>query len=482
MRPLWCLMAAAALQSVVGQSLTSRVPSDSEIRSILAERIDKYRQSVGIVVGIVEPQGRRIVAYGLSNKDAGELVTGNSVFEIGSITKVFTCLLLSNMSGRGEVALSDPVAKYLPSNVRVPERGERQITLQDLASHMSGLPREATNLRGPQERPYDNYSEDDLYTFLSTYKLTRDIGSKYEYSNVGMALLGRALARRLGMDYKTLVRTRILEPLGMTDSGIDLPSDASHRMAIGYRFTASGVESTPNWTMGAYEAAGAMRSTPNDMVRFLSAVLGYAQNPLANDMAAMLQVLHSAGLDRDGDKKVGLGWHILSPKFCLFVCLSEGNRIVLQDGGTGGYQSFVGYDGEAHVGVVVFSNAGYGKGVDDIGLHLLNPKLPLLSGKALGLPSVHTKAVVDPSILQSYVGRYEFPDDKDVWTIRREGTRLFASHPADPETEIFPETSIKFFFNVGDAQVVFQKREDGSVTGLVLHAGRAKDRSARRIE
>ena len=271
MKLLYGLMVAATIPSVAGQPLrATRAPLDSEIRSMLAERIDRFRQSVGIVVGVIEPEGRRIVSYGLADKETAEPVNGASVFEIGSITKVFTSLLLSYLAGHGEVAIEDPVAKYLPANVRVPERGGRQITLQDLASHTSGLPREATNLRSlDPAKPYDSYSTDDLYAFVSSYKLTRDIGAKYEYSNVGAALLGHVLALRMGTDYRTLVRTHILEQLGMKDSGIDFQPDASRRMATGYRFGSSGIEPNPNWTMGAYEAAGAMRSTANDMLNFL---------------------------------------------------------------------------------------------------------------------------------------------------------------------------------------------------------------------
>ncbi|HEY7335603.1 MAG TPA: serine hydrolase [Bryobacteraceae bacterium] len=461
------LVAATTIPCAAGQPLRAvRVALDSEIRSILGERIDRFKQSVGIVVGVVEPQGQRVVSYGLADKRAGVPVSRDSVFEIGSITKVFTSLLLSNMCGRGEVALEDPVAKYLPANVRVPERGGRLITLQDLASHTSGLPREATNLRSRDPaKPYDNYSTDDLYAFLSSYKLTRDIGAKYEYSNVGAALLGVALARRIGTDYKTLVRTRILEPLGMMDSGFGLPADDSRRMAKGYRFSPSGIEPTPNWTMGAYEAAGAMRSTANDILNFLSGALGYAPNPLSKDMAAMLEVLRPAGVDGFGDRRqVGLGWHVLSLRSCFFVCASEETRLVIQDGRTSGYDSFAGYDPDARIGVVVLSNAGYGAGVADIGLHLLNSKLPLLSGKALDLPMVHTEIAVDPAVLESYVGRYEFPDDKEIWSIRREGARLFASHPAAPENEIFPETSSAFFLKIADAQMTFVIDKDRRVT------------------
>ena len=119
----------------------SPIPPDSEIRKILVERIDAFHQGVGIVVGVIDPQGRRVVAYGSLNQGDPWPLNGDTIFEIGSVTKVFTSVLLADMVERGEVALADPVAKYLPPEVKVPERGGRVITLVDLSTHTSGLPR-----------------------------------------------------------------------------------------------------------------------------------------------------------------------------------------------------------------------------------------------------------------------------------------------------------------------------------------------------
>ena len=190
-----------------------RAVSDDEMRKLLVERVDTYRHSVGIVVGIVEPTGRRVIAYGKGSKEDGTPVDGDTVFELASVTKAFTSLLLADAVTRGEVALSDPVAKYLPPSVRMPERGGRSITLHDLATHTSGLPREPSNLQ-PKDpsNPFADYSVEQLYEFLSGYQLTRDIGSEFDYSNLGAGLLGHVLAQRAGTDYETLVRARITGP------------------------------------------------------------------------------------------------------------------------------------------------------------------------------------------------------------------------------------------------------------------------------
>lgn len=113
----------------------SPFPSDAEIKQILIERIDRQQQGVGMVIGTFGPAGRRIVSRGRFGTFHTRPVDGDTVFEIGSITKVFTALLLAEMAGRGEVSLNDPVAKYLPESVKVPTRAGRQITLTDLATH-----------------------------------------------------------------------------------------------------------------------------------------------------------------------------------------------------------------------------------------------------------------------------------------------------------------------------------------------------------
>ena len=211
------------------------VLSTGEIREILVKRIDQQKQAVGIVVGVIEPDGRRVVAYGnLANGDPRTL-DGDTIFEIGSVTKVFTSLLLADMVNRKEVALDDPAAKYLPENVRMPERSGKSITLLDLSTHSSGLPRLPGNLKPKDPRnPYADYSVDDLYQFLSGYTLPRDPGSEFEYSNLGGGLLGHLLAYRAGTDYESLIRSRIAQPLSMPDTGITLSSSMKQRMATGH--------------------------------------------------------------------------------------------------------------------------------------------------------------------------------------------------------------------------------------------------------
>ncbi|HWU54850.1 MAG TPA: serine hydrolase, partial [Rhizomicrobium sp.] len=164
----------APAMSQAAQSSWS-VPSDADIGKILAERIDVQKQGVGMVVGVIDPKGRRIISHGALNQGDPRPLNGDSEFEIGSITKVFTSLILADMVKRGEVSLDDPIAKYLPASVKMPSRNGKEITLRDLSTHYSGLPRMPSNFT-PQdpENPYADYSVEQMYQFLSGYTLPRD--------------------------------------------------------------------------------------------------------------------------------------------------------------------------------------------------------------------------------------------------------------------------------------------------------------------
>ena len=149
------------------QSLT--VPGSDEIREILIKRVDRQKQAVGIVVGVVEPAGRRVVAYGHFANGDPRTPDGDTIFEIGSVTKVFTSLLLADMVNRKEVVLDDPAAKYLPEHVRMPERSGKSITLLDLAT----APLRTSTPPWQPLKPEAGYSTEDLYQFLSGYTLPR---------------------------------------------------------------------------------------------------------------------------------------------------------------------------------------------------------------------------------------------------------------------------------------------------------------------
>ena len=440
---------------------TTTAPTDAEIRSILVDRIDLQKQGVGIVVGVIEPQKRRIVAYGGLEKADKRPLDGNTVFEIGSITKVFTALLAADMAQRGELKLDDPIAKYLPSNVKIPERNGRQIAIVDLATHTSGLPRMPANFRPKDpENPYADYSVEQLYSFLGTYELHRDIGVKFEYSNLGFGLLGQGLAQRAGMDYEKLVVTRICDPLGMKSTRITLSEPLRKRFAAGH---SADLVTVPAWDSPTLAGAGALRSTANDLLIFLSAMMGYTDNPLAQAQKTTLSISRSAG---SPFMDSGLGW---------VIDTRGGGEIIWKNGGTGGYRTFIGYSPKTGIGVVALSNASTADGVDDIGLHLLDARFPLAVPE--GAPS---ELSLDTKVLDNYVGNYELQANF-ILTVTREGNQLFAQATNQTRAALYPKSSVEFFYKVVDAQITFETDARGHATALVLHQG-GRDQQAQRID
>jgi D-alanyl-D-alanine-carboxypeptidase/D-alanyl-D-alanine-endopeptidase len=439
-------------------------PSDADIRKILVDRIDGMHRSVGIVVGVIGPDGRRVIAYGAPDKAGGRALDGDTVFEIGSVSKVFTNLMLADMVQHGEVALDDPIAKYLPPTVKIPQRNSRQITLVDLATHTSGLPRLPTNF-APKgaANPYNDYTVDNLYAFLSGYSLTRDIGTTFEYSNLGGGLLGHLLALRAGTDYETLLRTRITGPLGMRNTAIALPPDLQARLTPGHD---EQLKPAAAWDFPAVPGAGAIRSTVNDMLTFVGANLGFVSSPLAPAMKRMLAVNRPAG---SPGLTIGLGW---------FTRL-EPPKIIWHNGGTGGYRSWIGFDPAARIGVVVLSNTNAPEGVDDIGGHILDPSIDPLTAADLK-PKAHKQVAIDPAVLDRYVGRYQLVPNF-VLTITKNGSRLFAQATGQGRFEIFPEAEKAFFAKVADIQISFIVPDSGNASGLVLRQ-QGIDTPANRIQ
>jgi D-alanyl-D-alanine-carboxypeptidase/D-alanyl-D-alanine-endopeptidase len=422
-------------------------PSDTEIRQILAGRVGAENNGSGIVVGVVDANGRRTISYGSLAKNDARKLDGDTVFEIGSMTKVFTSLLLMDMVRRGEVALTDPISKFLPDSVKVPERNGRTITLADLSTQSSGLPRMPNNFTPKDpDNPYADYTVQQMYDFLSGYKLTRDVGSQYEYSNLGVGLLGHVLSLRAGMSYEALVRSRICDPLGLKDTRVTLTPEMKTRLAVGH---SGGLQAVENWDIPTLAGAGALRSTANDMLTFLAANLGFVKTPLAQDMADEVSVRRSAGAP---DMEIAYAWHIQT---------KDGNSIVWHNGGTGGYRTYMGYDPKARVGVVALTNISTPQGVDDIGRHLLNASYPLLK---LDAPAEHRQITLDTKTYDRYVGQYQLGPNA-IMTMSRDGDRFYSQLTNQPKVEIFPESESQFFLKVVDAQLTFNTE----ATQVTLH-------------
>ncbi len=417
------------------------------VRQVLKDAVDNGH-TVGIVVGIVDANGRSFFSYG-KTAGAGRDVDGDTVFEIGSVTKTFTATLLADMVQRGLVGLDDPVAKYLPAGTKMPSRGGKEITLLDLATHRSGLPRMPANFApADPANPYVDYTAGKMFAFLAAYTLPRDIGASYEYSNLGAGLLGEVLARKAGKGYETLLTERIFRPLAMNGSGVVLRPEMSARLALGHSPTLQPVK---NWDMDVLAGAGAIRSTASDMLNYVAAYMGLKNSPLASAMAMARQERKDTEMPA---LRIGLAWHVLT--------LADAS-IVWHNGGTAGYHSFVGFDVKKGLGIVVLSNSA--NDIDGIGIHFLNSQVPL---PKFAPRKVRQEIVVAAPLLEAYIGEYQLAPDF-VITITKEGNALFLQATGQHSVQLHPEAESEFFLNEVDAQVSFVKDAAGKVTHLVLH-------------
>ncbi len=252
--------------------------------------------NVGLAIGVIMNGQRQWFGYGKVARESDTIPNEHTVLEIGSITKAFTVILLADMAQRGEVALDDPVQKFLPASVRMPMRKGAQITLEQLATHKSSLPRLPDNYfegMKDEKNPCAHYTVEQLYAYLSQAKLTRDLGTAQDYSNLGVGLLGHALELRAGMTYEQLVTEQLLRPLGMNDTSVTLTDDQRARLAAGHDESGN---ATPLWDIPVLGGAGALRSTAGDMLKFMAAQLGEAPAALQPAIEATHQPRGKAGV------------------------------------------------------------------------------------------------------------------------------------------------------------------------------------------
>jgi D-alanyl-D-alanine-carboxypeptidase/D-alanyl-D-alanine-endopeptidase len=329
-----------------------------QVEPLVAELLARYaRRNVGVAVGVLRSGSSWVMGYGTAGADGPSPPASNTIFEIGSLTKVFTATLLAGMVEEGLVALEDPVQRYLPPGVELPVRG-RPITLADLASHAAGLPRLPRGfvLRSLRHRrnPYAWLTVDDLYAGLPATRLRREPGGRPRYSNLGYGLLGHALALRAGRSYDQLVQERICRPLELGDTHVVVPAAARERFAQGHSRRGRPV---PHWDLPVLAGAGALRSTVADLLRFLRLQLGEGDPALAS-----AATLTHAPRARHRGMAVGLGWTRLPLR-------GTEHELLFHNGATGGFRSFAGIVPATGTAVVVLSNSA--RFVDPLGFRIL---------------------------------------------------------------------------------------------------------------
>jgi serine-type D-Ala-D-Ala carboxypeptidase/endopeptidase len=320
----------------------------------------------GVAIGIIDGD-KTYNIYAGQREYGAPAPDERTLFELGSITKTFTGLLLADSVLRGEVKLEQPVVQLLGTNAVVPKFGEDEIRLVDLATQTSGLPRLPTNIGtfvNPLN-PYASYTTDDLDKFLAGYKLVHKPGTEFWYSNLGFGLLGHALAKHAGQTYEELLQQRITGPLGMADTVITLSDDQQSRLAKGN--LAFGLPAM-NWDIPSLPGCGAIRSTLHDMLIYLRANMSPDDTSLGKAIALSHEprfTIHKPEGKFHNKLEIGLTW--------LITTVSD-TTVVWHNGMTGGYASYVAMVPEKKWGLVVLGNQATSE-IDEFANNLLKDYL-----------------------------------------------------------------------------------------------------------
>ncbi len=410
----------------------------------LAKQLLDDKLAVGFVVGIYKDGKKQVISYGETEKSKGIAPDGDTIYEIGSISKVFTGTLLADLVERGRVQLEDPMQTYLSEPSKSELRNPTHITFEHLATHTSGLPRLPDNLKPADPmNPYADYTFGQMFSFLKDYTYPKAPG-EYEYSNFGMGLLGVLLAGREKESYEELMVERIAKPCGMDDTRVTLSDKQRQRLAPPYD---AALQPAKNWDIPTVAGAGGIHSTANDMLKFIEANLAHDDKPLTKACQLSQKVRHSIPMGA-----IGLAWHIERDGVTRW-----------HNGGTGGYSAWLSLVPGRNVGIVVLCNT-HGKQIDEIGERIMRIAL----GEKIEPPAPKTIVKVAPEVLKKYEGVYDFTPQFAV-TVTLEGDKLMVQATAQPKFQVYPESETRFFYKVVDAQLIFVPDKNGKIDLLILH-------------
>jgi D-alanyl-D-alanine-carboxypeptidase/D-alanyl-D-alanine-endopeptidase len=323
----------------------------ADMQSVLAHDLEQALKTgdlapetaAGVAVGVARKGVRRVFAFGAAKPD--------SVFEIGSITKTVTGLILAQMLQQGKIALNDPLRELLPAGTVAKPPG-KEITLLDLVTQHSGLPRMPDNFNPTDpNNPYVDYGVSQLYAYIAHHGVEISADPAFLYSNLGFGLLGQALSNRSGTTYAGLLKAQITDPLGMQDTSISLSDDQTRRLIPGHL---PNHQPAHGWDLNAFAGAGAIRSTASDMLKYLEAQLhpreiALSKSPNANTLPAAVVQSHRLRADVGPGTRIAFAW-MFNSKYAYW-----------HNGATGGYASFAFFNPEEDSAAIVLFNTAISK-------------------------------------------------------------------------------------------------------------------------
>jgi CubicO group peptidase (beta-lactamase class C family) len=435
-----------------------------------AKPLVDQRIADGLSIGYIEGEHFGIVHLGSSNQD-GKKPDNLTVYEIGSVSKVFTGLLLADAVVRGEIDLNAAAEVANPAGLRLPSRDGRAIQWLDLSVHRSGLPRLPTDLPLTEAtNPYRDYNSKKAAAFLSSYELPREPGKTQEYSNLGTSVLGYLVAQKAGKPYPQLLQERIAEPLRMTDCAVSLNADQKKRLATPHSVFGS---ATAPWTFADLPGAGGIHATMRDMMRFAKAQLTPPPGKLGE--AIELAWKEQSKADESGPA-MGLGWMIAGD-----------GQTRWHNGQTGGSHAAIFINRELKCAVVVLCNTALLNEIDQLATQMVQKaagidvkpppgetaaKKPVAKDAgALGIDEKHRRRLA---------GRYQLTPNF-IFDVRDRDGRLMVGITNQPTQEVFPDSPTRWSYRGVEATLEFNLPKTGPAKSLVLHQN-GIEQTAKRIE
>lgn len=342
----------AGVDATYPKPVINRMAHNDEITEeqvrIIFDKTKEFNENNQLSIAFIEDG--QVVFYGLKRQDNAIINIDNrsSVFEIGSITKIFTATLLANCVNNGTIDPDDYINNYLPFKLN----NDIRITFRELANHTSGLPRNPSNMLISAlfntGNPYSKYSEDKLQKYLTgKIKITQKPGKEFKYSNIGFGILGYTLSKSESKSYNDLLTEQIFAKYGMMNSSANR-KDLESKLVFAFNKNGS---KKPNWDFASLESAGAVLSTTEDLSKFIIAQFDQLNRELALTREITFNI--------DENRAMGLGW---------FTGKTEsGDFLYRHKGITGGYKSAMAFNINKKTGIVILSNvSGYSKETGNI--------------------------------------------------------------------------------------------------------------------
>jgi len=431
----------------------------------IASPLVENRIADGLSIGYVEGEHWGIVHLGTANKK-GDAADFGTVYEIGSISKVFTGLLLADSVVRDEIDLDTAASVVNPAGIKLPSLDDTPITWGDLSTHRSGLPRLPLNFQPDNmDNPYREYDSKRAAEFLKEYKLTRKPGESHEYSNFGVSVLGYLVAQNAGQSYEQLLQERISEPLGMEDCSVSLSRAQKTRLAQPHSKFGT---PTSRWTLADLPGAGGVNASMRDMMRFAKAQL----NPPAGKLGEAIELAWSQQRDVGASgPAMGLGW----------VIAGDG-QTRWHNGQTGGSSSAMFINRDLKCAVIVLCNTSLNTEIDQLATQLV------LKAAGQGVEPDRVDAAedqggdleIDAKLRGRLVGRYQLAPNF-IFDVNDQDGHLMVGITNQPTQEVFPDSAIRWSYRGVDAQLEFKLGKTGPARKLVLHQNGARQ-TARRVK